>query len=154
MKKSFAVLLAMVFMFFVFSMSLFATPIIDLNTNEHGNFDYEVTGWFYALGMIKLKSGSRVLQYGVQLTSLQNFDISYHINSQCAVTYADETQDYEDFYAYCSPEFYKDISVIQPMHLSSAKTVVYVDGEFHVSSAGDEKWVGSIGQTYTPGIDI
>lgn len=140
--------------FSVCTVSAFAA-LISLDTIKDGGSECFADEWLDGLGFVEYDTDSRTIEYGLWMNNKLNIENTYHFNAQCAVDYADETQDYEDYYGYWyfgDGEGAQDVS--QVMHLSSGKTVIKIDAEFHIHSAGNELWWGSIAQTYTAGIDI
>ena len=153
MKKILAVLLATAMLFAAFAMPAFAATIT-LNTNNDGNSENFNVDWLDGLGIAILDTDAGMINYGLWMKNKLNLEVTYHFNAQCAVDYADETQDYEDYYGYFYFGGAGDDTVLQPMQLSSGKTIIKIDAEFHIHSAGEELWWGILGHTYTAGIDI
>ena len=154
MKKFFAVLLATAMLLSVCAVSASAASI-SLDTTKDGDSECFANDWLDGLGFVTLNTDLRTIDYGLWMKNKLDIESTYHFNAQCAVDYADETQDYEDYYGYWYfSDNVKEQDVSQKMHLSSEKTIIKIDAEFHISSAGNELWCGYISQTYTAGIDI
>ena len=153
MKKLFCMLLATVMLFSLCTVSVFAD---EFTTNApYGDEDYYVSRTeLDADGWVRFDStpGSTI-HYGVTITNLLNYRITYGYNMQCVVVYDDETYDLDSTntsLTLAANEQKNGASMLFPY---SDKTIVYIDAEFHVSSSGYEKWMGYIGQTLTLGIN-
>lgn len=161
MKKFFAVLLATVMLTSVFAVPAFAA--IDLNTDNEGNSDYFVyLNGLVCWGSINFVPSTRVLNYSTNVQHLDivdkeeelNFEIVYNLYAQCAINYADDSQDFDSTSGTCVVNLEWPGKVYNDITLSSGKTIVSFDGEFHVWSYHTMIWEGFIMHTYTPGINI
>ena len=156
MKKFLSVILATAILFSLCISSAFAT--IDLTTNDNWDWSnyYGLSDQlFSATGWAKIEASfGRSIDYGVTLSAIEEQQVTYNVNIQCAATYASGGQDYDSGTGSVSFDEYVNAgTVFETLYLPYYDTLINVDAEFRVGSAGDLKWLGFIYQTYTPGID-
>ena len=152
MKKLLTVILATVMLFSVIITSVYADEQLDTTGNDSYYFDYEDT--WNCLGTITFTVGTRILKQEVVAAYSGDLEIVCHFYSQCAVNYADGTQDFDYTFGTRNVTNEQNRSIFKRMTLPAGKTIVSFDGECQVYSNQTTIWEGFIGHTYTPGIDI
>ena len=153
LKKILAIVLTMSIFLSICTFSTFAASEI-LDTIDNGDSANFAQNYLEGKGSAKFNVNSRTIDYGLWIRNKLDVQVTYCYNAQCAVDYADETQDSEDYYGYWYFWGIGEDNASQPMYLPSGKTVVKIDTEYHISSADTELWYGYILKTYTPGINI
>ena len=154
MKKLLTVILATVMLFSVIVTSVYADEQLNTNANGDSTYYFGYEEKWNCLGTITFTVGTRVLEQKVEATYTGREEIVCHFYSQCAVNYADETQDFDYTFGTRDVTNKNSQSISKSMTLPSGKTIVSFDGECQVYSNQTTIWEGLVGHTYTPGIDI
>ena len=158
MKKIISVFLALTMLCAIFTVPVAATSDsrgATLTTTSNGSYYYLISpNLITAEGIIVLNSSAEFLNYRTTITNHKVSTVYYNVHMQCVVTYSDDsfiTDNFSDSLSFATSQtrtLYKDMS------LTSGKTIISINAEFHVYESSNEIWEGYIDQDCILGINI